>query len=110
MEDQNDSDLVEVRKLCDKFFEHIPCQPDEALRYFKLIVDQVKALKEEQSIFYQPAQRLLDTCLQGLRRISPMLPTIMKGLMEGRDENWLRIQCSELDVRIVSALTDYIFD
>ena len=106
MEPQDSSDLVEIRNLFDKVSSLLSSHPDEALRYFEMAMDHVKALKEEQSVAYQPAIRLRDKCIREFTRLSPMLPDIIKGFMEGRDESWLRRQCSELDARIIQAIFD----
>jgi hypothetical protein len=108
MAHQNASDLVEMRDLCEKFFEHASSQPDEALRYFKLAADYLKGLQEEQSEAYQQAHQFLKRCVDELRRISPILPEIVQGCIEGRDERWFKERYMGLDERIVDALFYYV--
>ena len=104
MEHDNFFDLVEIRDRCDTFLSLVSSQPYEALRYFKIAADHVKALNEKRSEVYQPAKRLLDTCILHLTHISPLLPDIVKGWIEGQDERWFRERCSELDASVAQAL------
>ena len=106
MKHENPSDLIEIRDLFDRFIELTLSQPYEALRFFKAAADRVKELKEEGSEFYQPAAQLLDRCIPELQGISPMLPDIVKGLIDGRDEHWFREQGDTLDRLTAHALLD----
>jgi hypothetical protein len=108
MEDPNAQDRVDARDLHDMFFKYISSQPDEALRYFRTFSDKVKELQEEQSEVYQQAKQFFDRCIHELLRISPILPEIVQGCIDGRDESWFKERCVGLDERIVHALFDYM--
>jgi hypothetical protein len=106
MEQEHFFDLVAIRNRCDTFLSLVPSQPSEALRCLKIAADQVKALQEKHSKVYQSAQRLLDTCMQELPRISPLLPAIVTGWLDGQDEQWFRERCCELDAPVAQALAE----
>jgi hypothetical protein len=106
MEQETFFDLVEIRNRCDMFLSLVPSHPSEALRCLRIATEHVKALQEKQSKVYPPAQRLLNTCMRELPRISPLLPAIVKGWLEGQDEGWFKERCSELDAPVAHALAE----
>ena len=110
MEQELFFDLVEIRNRCDKFLSLVPSHPSEALRCLRIAAEHVKALQEKQSKVYPPAQRLLDTCMRELPRISPLLPAIVKGWLDGQDEQWFRERCRELDAPAAQALAAAIHE
>src|SRR5690242_11980981 len=104
MEDQERFDLVEARDLHDKFVTHIASEPDGALRYLRLLSAKVRELYEEHSAVYEQAKEYFERCLRELPCISPILPEIIQGLIEQREERWFKERCVDLDERIVNAL------